>query len=69
MEGKRYNDKNGVKILKGHAVWVPDPEGDNDLWDYAFAGNVHSFRDDYVVVVDQDDDHWDVEPKRLEIIA
>lgn len=69
MEGKHYNDKNGRKFLKDHTVWVPDPEEKSDLWSQAFAGRVDSFRDDHVVVADMDDDYWDVEPERLEIMG
>ena len=62
------NDKNGKVFGRGLTlVDVPEPEA-NDLWSHSFTGTVVCARGLYVTVRDQDDDCWDIEPIRLEII-
>lgn len=60
-------DKNGRSIKIGDNVNVPDPIGD-DLHQFEFFGTVDSFRDEMVVVVDQEDQYYEIEPERLEIV-
>jgi hypothetical protein len=64
-------DKNGKQIKLGQTVAVPDPSLPDDFWKHSFQGTVKSLKavfNGLVCVVDQDDNGWDVEPERLEII-
>ncbi|MDD5649146.1 MAG: hypothetical protein PHF86_01830 [Candidatus Nanoarchaeia archaeon] len=60
-------DKNGRSIKIGDNVNAPEPIGD-DLHQYEFFGTVDSFRDEMVIVVDQEDEYYEFEPERLEIV-
>jgi hypothetical protein len=60
-----FKDKNGRIIEKGSAVFAdPDP---NDAF-YEFEGTAESFHDEYVTVRDMDDDYFDIEPYKLEVL-
>ena len=68
---KYPKDKNGKVIIHGQTVVVPDPSKPDDLWKHSFQGRVHAVKavfNGLVCVIDQDDNGWDVEPERLEII-
>lgn len=58
-------DKNGLELIVGSAVVVPDPRGD-DLWSHSFQGVVRDLRCEYAIVEDGDGDCWEVETARLE---
>lgn len=60
-------DKNGRSIKIGDNVNAPEPIGD-DLHQYEFFGTVDSFRDEMVVVVDQEDEYYEFESERLEVV-
>lgn len=63
-------DKNGKEITIGSTVIVPEPSLKDDYWDHEFQATVHCFRDGGLVCVeDQDENGWDVEPERLEVIS
>jgi hypothetical protein len=59
-------DKNYRIIKIGDTVNVPHIEG---VVNFSFTGTVESFNptDDYVIVVDQDEDGFTIEPELLEI--
>lgn len=59
-------DKNGNTIEEGDTVIVPEPN-ETDNHNHSFVGRVHSFRGDNVIVIDSEDDGFEIEPERLEI--
>jgi len=62
-----FKDKNGKLIQKGAEVYV---EGDSEEDDFSdFEGTVDSFHGEYVTVVDMDDDYFDIEPYKLEVLS
>ena len=64
-------DINNKEIKIGQSVVMPDPIYDSpysDIHNHSFVGTVKAFHDEYVTVVDDDEDCFDVEPERLEII-
>lgn len=61
-------DKNGILIQEGDEVEVADPEA-GDMHCLAFTGRVDSFRDGMVVVVDQEDNAYQIEPERIETLG
>jgi hypothetical protein len=67
--GQSYfrKDKNGRSIKIGDNVLSPEPTGD-DMHQYDFFGTDDSFRDEMVVVVDQEDDYYEVESEKLEVV-
>jgi hypothetical protein len=57
-----------MTINVGDTVLVPAPTC-SDLWQHEFQARVDELPDNgYVRVVDQDGDHWDVEPERLTVL-
>ncbi len=62
----KHRDKNNIEINIGDTVHVPAIKGNVN---FEFTGRVDSFNptDDYVVVVDQEDNAFCVEPELLEI--
>lgn len=61
-------DVNGKEIKAGDSVIVPDPEA-GDLWNHSHTATVVGTRGGILfTVVDQDDNHWDIEAYRLEVI-
>ena len=61
-------DAAGILIQEGDEVEVPEPEA-GDMHGCAFTGRVDGFRGGMVVVVDQDDDAYMVEPERLKTLG
>jgi hypothetical protein len=67
-------DKNGRTLKPGQLVQVPDPSLSDDFWQNEFQGTVHCRKggarstSNLICVVDQDDNGWDVEANRLEIL-
>jgi hypothetical protein len=64
-------DKNGIELKVGQTVVVPDPYKSDDYWKHSFQGKVQSINTAFnglVCIVDQEDNGWDVEPERLEVI-
>lgn len=59
-------DKNGIIIKEGQEVLVPEPN-DTDIHNNEFVGYVKCFRNGNVVVVDGEDDAFEIEPERLEV--
>jgi len=55
------------KIKIGDLVEVPAPQQD-DIWNYSFAGTVRYLKKGIATVIDQNDDAFDIEVERLEII-
>lgn len=60
-------DKYGSEIKIGDNVQVPYPN-DTDIHNNEFVGFVDGFRKGYVVVIDGDDEVFEFEPERLEIV-
>lgn len=60
-------DVNGVIIKKGDTVDVAAPTG-NDIHNHEFRGTVDSVNDDYVTVVDGDDEYLALEGNKLTVI-
>ena len=65
MDLGRFRDKNGRLIQKGDSVFA-DPESEDTF--YEFQGTVDSFRGEYVTVRDMEDEYFDIEPYKLEIL-
>jgi hypothetical protein len=66
---KAPKDKNGRTLKSGQTVEVPSPSKPDDFWKHSFQGTVRSdVFNGLILVVDQEDNGWDVEPERLEII-
>jgi hypothetical protein len=61
---EEYLDLNGEVLEVGDEVEVPYPD-DTDIHSQEFNGVIDSFRGEYVVVVDSDDEYFDIEPNRL----
>lgn len=61
-----YLDMNGTAIQTFDNVIVPDPK-EGDLHNFEFTGMVDGFRNGNVIVVDGDNDYFEIEPERLEI--
>lgn len=61
-----YLDKNGVLIEEGQFVTVPEPD-DTDSHSHSFDGTVAGIRNGNVVVKDQEDNSFEIEPYRLEM--
>jgi len=59
-----YLDSKGFEIEIGDVVDVPKPNK-TDLHRCAFEGTVTNFRGDLIVVNDQDDNYFDIEPERV----
>ncbi len=59
-------DKNGKIISIGDSVDVPKPNK-SDMHNFEFRGTVYSFEDELVIVVDGDDEYFNIEPERLEV--
>ena len=59
-------DKNGRKIECLQIVNVPPPN-DSDIYNHEFTGVVDGFSGEYVIVMDGDDNCFNIEPERLEI--
>ena len=57
-------DAHGTLIQEDDEVEVPEPII-GDMHVYAFTGRVDSFRQGMVVVIDQDDDAYEIEPWRI----
>lgn len=55
MKGSKTTD-----FFEGQRVLVLDPD-ENDLWNHSFSGRVLSVHEDFVRIVDGDDDVWDVD--------
>jgi len=66
IHAELVKDKNGHPIRMEEAVHVPDPT-DSDLHQHAFDGHVTGTHYQYVTVVDQEGNAFDIEPERLEI--
>jgi len=62
-----YLDANGKSIQKFDEVEVPEPN-DTDIHNNAFTGMVDNLKNGYVVVVDQDQNFYEFEPERLEVL-
>lgn len=60
-------DKNGVEISLGDLVLSPAPTH-KDAHEYMFMGHVGGFRNGLVMVLDQDDNGFEIEPYRLEVM-
>lgn len=59
-----YLDSKGIEIEIGDVVDVPEPNvGDIHL--FAFEGTVTNFDGDLIVVNDQDDNYFSIEPERV----
>ena len=50
----------------GDAVYVPDPLSKADAWKNSFYGRVHKIEGAVAIVIDQDDNAFQVERSRLE---
>lgn len=61
-------DKNGIEIKKGDTVDVPAPLSKDDGYNHEFRGFVSGFHGDYVIVEDQDEESFCIEPERLEVV-
>lgn len=64
-------DMNGREIELGDAVKMPFPnESGTDSWNYDFVGIVIDSDEEHgiITVTDQDDDCFDIEPSRVEIV-
>jgi hypothetical protein len=62
MSEKKYYDQNSNEIKINDSVIVDDPKDDDSCtWEHSFIGSVKAFKDDHVVVVDQEDNCFDVE--------
>lgn len=62
-----YEDRDGRVIEDGFRVEVPAPNED-DLYNYEFVGTVVGFKEKgLVIVIDQDDNEWDIEAERVRI--
>jgi len=63
----KHKDSNNKTINIGDTVNVPEIK---DNLNFEFQGTVHSFNstDDYVVVIDQEDNAFCVEPELLTVI-
>lgn len=66
LQAPALRDANGQFIGLGDTVSVPPPN-ETDIYNHAFMGTVVGFHGEYIVVRDGDDDHFDIEPKRLSI--
>jgi hypothetical protein len=60
-------DKNGKEIKIGQDVDFPEPN-DTDIHNFAFRGYVEGFRGEFVQVLDGDNELFEIEPERLEIV-
>lgn len=67
VDDPEYLDINGNVIDVGDTVDAPDPD-ETDIYNFAFQGTVVAFRNGYAVVTDQDDNSFEIEPHRLEIV-
>jgi len=61
-----FVDSESNELMEGMSVDVPEPT-DDDMWNNAFTGTVHAFENEYVIVVDQEENYYHVEPNRLTI--
>lgn len=61
-------DEAGILIQENDEVEVPEPII-GDMHGYAFTGRVDSFRQGMVVVIDQDDDAYEIEPWRIKTLG
>lgn len=71
MNMTRLADKNGKTVEVGDMVRMPSPsEYGTDSWNNEFVGTVIDIDEETenVTVVDQEDDCFDVDPIRVEII-
>ena len=57
-------DSKGNEIKLGMTVEVPEPN-ESDLHNHDFVGCVDSFRNGLVIVQDQDNEFYSIEPERL----
>jgi len=65
---KETKDKNGKVINIGDSVQVPEPN-DTDIHNFEFVGTVADIYDDGTVgVIDQENDFFEIEAERLEIV-
>lgn len=59
-----YLDSKGKLVKDGDSVVVPDPN-DSDIHQHSFDGIVTEFRNGNAIVVDMDDNSFEIEPHRL----
>mgnify|MGYP001768044844 CR=1 FL=1 len=62
-----YVDKNGVTLKIFDEVDVPYPN-DDEMHNNEFRGTVMALKDGYVMVIDMDDNFFNIKPERLEIV-
>ena len=60
-------DKNGIEITLYDTVDVPEPNA-TDLHLHGFRGKVGGFRNGLVLVKAADEDGFEIEPERLEVV-
>jgi len=71
MTATRQIDMNGREIELGDEVMMPSPnESGTDSWNHDFVGTVIDSDEEYgiITVTDQDEDCFDIEPSRVEIV-
>lgn len=56
-----------MNFTRGDIVDVPDPLA-GDIWNNSFVGEVRKVKDGVATVVDQEDNAFDVECDRLELV-
>ena len=66
MSEAKVVDKNGVKLSINDSVNVDPPRGSQDLHNFDFNGTVDSFRNGNIIVVDGDDEYFELESSQVE---
>jgi hypothetical protein len=71
MKTMKLADKNGKPVEIGDEVQMPFPsEYGTDLWSHEFVGTIIDIDEELenITVIDQEDDCWDIDPIRVEIV-